>query len=36
VWDRAYLDGLYRATRNAASASQQVREISRRMAGNGG
>lgn len=35
VWDRAYLDGLYRATRNAASASQQVREISRRMAGGG-
>lgn len=35
VWDRAYLDGLYRTTRNAASASQQVREISRRMGGDG-
>ena len=34
-WDRAYLDGLYRATRNAANARQQVREISRRMAGGG-
>ncbi len=32
-WDMAYLDGLYRATRNAASATQQVREISRRMQG---
>ncbi len=34
-WDRAYLDGLYRTTRNAANARQQVREISRRMAGGG-
>jgi hypothetical protein len=34
-WDRAYLDGLYRTTRNAASATQQVREISRRMQGGG-
>lgn len=33
-WDMAYLDGLYRSTRNAASVSQQVRDISRRMAGN--
>jgi hypothetical protein len=32
-WDIAYLDGLYRATRNAASSTQQVREISRRMQG---
>jgi len=32
-WDAAYLEGLYRSTRNAASARQQVREISRRMAG---
>lgn len=32
-WDIAYLDGLYRTTRNAASATQQVREISRRMQG---
>jgi hypothetical protein len=32
-WDLAYLDGLYRATRNAASSTQQVREISRRMQG---
>jgi hypothetical protein len=35
-WDQAYLSGLYRSTRNAASASQQVREISRRMVGGGG
>lgn len=35
-WDRAYLDGLYRSTRNAASVTQQVRDISRRMAGNAG
>jgi hypothetical protein len=32
-WDVAYLDGLYRSTRNAASATQQVRDISRRMTG---
>jgi hypothetical protein len=32
-WDRAYLNGLYRSTRNAASVSQQVRDIARRMAG---
>jgi hypothetical protein len=36
AWDQAYLSGLYRSTRNAASASQQVREISRRMVGEGG
>jgi hypothetical protein len=35
-WDTAYLDGLYRSTRNAASTSQQVREISRRMTGDSG
>lgn len=35
-WDRAYLDGLYRSTRNAASVTQQVRDISRRMAGGAG
>jgi hypothetical protein len=34
-WDMAYLDGLYRTTRNAASSTQQVREISRRMQGGG-
>jgi hypothetical protein len=33
-WDLAYLDGLYRSTRNSASVTQQVRDISRRMAGN--
>jgi hypothetical protein len=32
-WDRAYLDGLYASTGNAASVTQQVREISRRMQG---
>lgn len=32
-WDRAYLSGLYDSTRNAASVSQQVRDIARRMAG---
>ena len=35
-WDIAYLHGLYRTTRNAASATQQVRDISRRMAGDRG
>lgn len=35
-WDRAYLDGLYRTARNAASVSQQVRDISRHMVGDGG
>ena len=35
-WDLAYLDGLYRSTRNAASATQQMREISRRMSGERG
>jgi hypothetical protein len=30
-WDLDYLDGLYRATRNARSASQQQGEIARRM-----
>lgn len=34
-WDTAYLNGLYRSTRNAASATQQVREIGRRMVGEG-
>jgi hypothetical protein len=34
-WDLAYLSGLYRSQRNAASATQQVREISRRMTGEG-
>jgi len=32
-WDLAYLVGLYRTTRNAASVTQQVRDISRRMVG---
>lgn len=32
-WDVSYLDGLYRTTRNAASPTQQMREISRRMQG---
>lgn len=32
-WDRAYLDGLYKTTRNAASAQAQEREIARRMSG---
>lgn len=32
-WDRAYLSGLYASTRNAASVTQQVRDISRRMQG---
>lgn len=31
-WDTAYLNGLYRSERNAASMTQQVRDISRRMA----
>ncbi len=31
-WDTAYLNGLYRSARNAASRTQQVRDISRRMA----
>ena len=31
-WDLAYLDGLYHATRNARSASQQQGEIAQRMA----
>jgi hypothetical protein len=30
-WDLDYLDGLYHATRNARSASQQQGEIARRM-----
>jgi len=30
-WDAAYLNGLYRSERNAASMTQQVRDISRRM-----
>jgi hypothetical protein len=30
-WDLAYLDGLYHATRNASSVSQQQREITQRM-----
>lgn len=30
-WDTAYLSGLYRSARNAASMTQQVRDISRRM-----
>lgn len=32
-WDLAYLDGLYKTTRNAASAQAQEREIARRMSG---
>ena len=32
-WDTAYLGGLYASTRNAASVTQQVRDISRRMQG---
>lgn len=32
-WDTAYLDGLYHATRNAASVQQQRREIAERMQG---
>lgn len=35
-WDLAYLDGLYRSTRNSASVTQQVRDISRRMSGDRG
>jgi hypothetical protein len=35
-WDQAYLDGLYRSTRNAASTNQQLREIGRRMTGDSG
>jgi hypothetical protein len=31
-WDVAYLDGLYRATRDAANSRQQLREIAERMA----
>lgn len=34
-WDRAYLDGLYRSNRNAASVTQQLREISQRMSARG-
>ncbi len=34
-WDTAYLNGLYRSNRNAASVTQQIRDISRRMAGDG-
>ena len=30
-WDAAYLNGLYRSERSAASMTQQVRDISRRM-----
>ncbi len=30
-WDTAYLNGLYRSERNAASMTQQVSDISRRM-----
>lgn len=33
-WDIAYLDGLYRAPRDAASASQQISDITRRMTEN--
>lgn len=33
-WDQAYLSGLYASTRNSASVTQQVRDISRRMQGN--
>lgn len=32
-WDQAYLSGLYASTRNSASVTQQVRDISRRMQG---
>ncbi|MEQ1817501.1 MAG: hypothetical protein ABL871_02735 [Terricaulis sp.] len=35
-WDLAYLDGLYRSTRNSASVTQQMRDISRRMSGDRG
>lgn len=35
-WDLAYLDGLYRSTRNSASVTQQIRDISRRMSGDRG
>lgn len=34
-WDMAYLNGLYRSNRNAASATQQIHDISRRMGGDG-
>lgn len=34
-WDIAYLNGLYQSTRNAASVTQQIQDISRRMAGDG-
>ncbi|MCX7357095.1 MAG: hypothetical protein NT015_02935 [Alphaproteobacteria bacterium] len=36
TWDLAYLNGLYRSARNAASVTQQMRDISRRMAGDAG
>lgn len=36
TWDTAYLDGLYRSPRNAASVTQQMRDISRRMSGGRG
>lgn len=32
-WDRAYLDGLYKTTRNATNTAAQEREIARRMGG---
>lgn len=32
-WDTAYLSGLYASTRNAASVTQQLHDISRRMQG---
>ncbi|MEZ5971230.1 MAG: hypothetical protein R3C31_05455 [Hyphomonadaceae bacterium] len=33
AWDTSYLNGLYQSSRNAASVTQQIRDISRRMSG---